>query len=45
MSLKPLPLCSFKSHKYNNYNKAAYIVGSYPYLIDLVQGQINSPVS
>ena len=28
ITLKPLPLCSSRSHKYNNYDKATYIVSS-----------------
>ena len=28
ITLNPLPLCSSRSHKYNNYEKATYIVSS-----------------
>ena len=40
-----LLFCSFKSHKYINYGKAAYIVVSYPQSIHLLSGQTNSPTS
>ena len=40
-----LLFCSFKSHKYINYVKAAYIVVSYPQSIHLLPGQTNSPAS
>ena len=39
ITFSPLPLCSCRSHKYNNYEQATYIVSSNLYLFTFTRSQ------